>query len=130
MLTFAGKDMRMKLCWRLLFCSAALFFAVNLHAQDEDQPKDAEGCKDSPLITRLPGSIIHSCDNKEFEQADLPMGYDQDGNALSKHVEGEYHFWDVGTRDGVSDIQVFRNFQAAMKTGGFTIDYASSPGQL
>jgi len=108
----------------ILLCSAVLF-GMNLAAQDDDKPQDAEGCKDSPLITRFPGSIIHSCDNKEYEQADLPLGDDK-----IKHVEGEYHYWDIGTRDGTSEIQVFRNFQTAIRNAGFTIDYANSPEQI
>jgi OmpA-OmpF porin, OOP family len=104
--------------------TATLLIAVPVRAQD-DQRKDAEGCKDSPLITRFPGSIINSCDNKEYEQADFPMPNDQ-----TKHVEGEYHYWDIATRDGTSEIQVFRNFQTAIKNAGFTIDFTSSPGQI
>jgi hypothetical protein len=72
----------MKACLRLLLCICLLFLAKDLRAQDDDKPKDAEGCKDSPLITRFPGSIINSCENKEFEQADFPLGSDKDGNAL------------------------------------------------
>jgi OOP family OmpA-OmpF porin len=97
---------------------------MNLRAQD-DKPKDAEGCKDSPLITRFPGSIINSCDNKEYEQADFPLGDDK-----VKHVEGEYHQWDIATREGTSEIQVFRNFQTALKNAGLTIDYTLSPAQI
>jgi len=89
---------------------------MNLRAQD-DKPKDAEGCKDSRLITRFPGSILNSCDNKEYEQADFPLGDDK-----VKHVEGEYHQWDFTTREGTSEIQVFRNFQTALKNAGLTID--------
>ena len=80
-----------------------MFFGANLQAQDDDKPQDAEGCKDSPLVTRFPGSIIHSCEAKEYEEADLPMGNDKDGNALTRHVEGDYHSWDIVTREGVSD---------------------------
>jgi len=121
----------MKIFVSVIFCSAVLLFGSNVRAQDDDdKPRDAEGCKDSPLVTRFPGSIIHSCDNKEYEQADFPMGSDKDGNALTKHVEGDYHSWDIGTREGVSEIQVFRNFQTALKAAGFVIDYANSPEQL
>jgi hypothetical protein len=71
----------------LLLCCALLIFAsvVQLHAQD------AKGCKDSPLITRMPGSTIRFCKDEEFGQADLPLA----GNK-QKHVEGEYHV--VGIR--------------------------------
>jgi outer membrane protein OmpA-like peptidoglycan-associated protein len=110
---------------RVLLCSALLFCAANLRAQEEDKPKDAEGCKESPLITRFPGSIINSCDNKEYEQADFPLA-----NDTVKHVEGEFHSWDIATREGTSEIQVFRNFQTALKNAGFTIDYTLSPAQI
>ena len=109
---------------RTVLCSTVLFCAVNLCAQD-DKPQDAEGCKDSPLITRFPGSVISSCDNKEYEQADFPFGDDK-----VKHVEGDYLSWDMTTREGTSEIQVFRNFQNAMKNAGLTIDYVLSPSQI
>ena len=102
--------------------AGVLALSISAFAQD-DTPTDAEGCKDSALITRMPGSIIHSCDNKEYEQADMPTGAD-----ATKHLEGEYHYWDYGTREGVSEIQVFRNFETALKQGGFKIVYEQSPG--
>jgi OOP family OmpA-OmpF porin len=115
----------MKFLLSLLLCVAVCLPVSTLRAQEDDKPKDAEGCKDSPLITRFPGSIIHSCDNKEYEQADFPIADSQ-----QKHLEGEYHSWDIATREGTSEIQVFRNFQNALKTAGFAIDYANSPQQL
>jgi hypothetical protein len=60
---------------RAILYGTRLLFAWNLAAQDDDKPKDAEECKDSPLITSL--------------LADDKM----------KHVEGEYHYWDNGTRE-------------------------------
>jgi len=116
----------MKRISSILLLLAVTLFASNLRAQDE-APTDAEGCKDSPLITRMPGSIIHSCENKEYEQAKMPTGKDSDGNVVEKTVEGEYHYWDYGTREGVSEIQVFRNFETALKQGGFNLVYEDAP---
>ncbi len=113
----------MKLVGYLLLSGAMAFFAPALHSQDQDY----EGCKDSPIITRMPGSTIHSCDNKEFEQATVVVAKDKDGNETEKTIEGEYHYWDYGTREGVSQLQVFRNFEAALKRAGFTIVYEDSP---
>ncbi len=110
-----------------LLISTFLCLSVGLFAQD-DAPTDAEGCKDSQLVSRMPGSLIHSCDNKEFEQATMPIGKDAEGNVTEKTFEGEFHSWDYGTRDGVSEIQVFRNFETALKQGGFKIIYEDSPG--
>jgi hypothetical protein len=82
---FSGQSQHMRFLLRLMLGMVRCVSVTTLHAQDDDKPKDAEGCKDSPLITRFPGSIIHSCDNKEFEQADFPMADSQ-----QKHLEGEY----------------------------------------
>jgi outer membrane protein OmpA-like peptidoglycan-associated protein len=88
------------------------------------QEPDAEGCKDSLMITRMPGSKINSCESKEFDQVTLPM------EPSEKVVEGEVRTWDYGTREGVTPIQVFRNIETALKRAGFTIDYEMSPGEI
>jgi OmpA-OmpF porin, OOP family len=106
-------------------CFALLMIAPALIAQE-----DAEGCKDSPMISRMQGSKIASCDNKEFDQVTFDLPPDADGNAKQKVVEGEVHTWDYGTREGVSEIQVLRNIESALKRAGFTIDYENSPEQL
>lgn len=109
----------------LLVSLALAFAARDLPAQSAD----AEGCKDSPLITRFPGSTISSCDNKEYEQAEMSVK-DKDGSPIPKTVEGEYHSWDYVTREGVSEIQIFRNFENALKSAGFTLDYELSPSEI
>jgi flagellar motor protein MotB len=113
----------MRIIPHVLLCGALVLTVPSLRAQDQD----AEGCKDSPIITRMPGSTIHSCENKEFEQATLVVAKDKDGNETEKTIEGEYHYWDYGTREGVSEIQVFRNFETALKKAGFTLVYEDSP---
>ncbi len=102
-----------------------LMFSQTLHSQD---PTDSEGCKDSTLVTRMPGASIHSCDNKEYDQFDITV--DGKDDVPKKHVEGEMHTWDYGTREGVSQIQVFRNLDTALRSGGFHIVYEDSPGYI
>jgi outer membrane protein OmpA-like peptidoglycan-associated protein len=105
--------------------------AVSLRAQDaqpEAQP-DSEGCKDSPLITRMSGSFIASCNNKDYDQFTMPVGKNADGE-IDKTFEGEYHDWTYNTREGTSEIQVFRNVETAVKKGGFTIDFSNPTGAL
>jgi OOP family OmpA-OmpF porin len=96
----------------LLWCCALLIRATVMQAQD------AKGCKDSPLITRMPGSTIRFCRDAEFDRADLPLG-----GGKQKHVEGEYHVVGYQARDGATELQVFRNIEAALKSAGWTIDY-------
>jgi len=102
---------------RLLVCCISLIFlgGVAVRAQD------AKGCKDLPVITRFPGSILSSCKDTEFDQADLPMA------GKPKHVEGDYHFLNYNPKPGVTPIQLFRNIETALKTAGFAVDYESSP---
>ena len=114
--------------WSFVFSLAAI--APSVFAQDADKPADAEGCKDSPLIVRMPGSVIQTCENKEFEQFTFQVSKDKDGNIIEKKLEGEFHSWDYGTREGVSEIQVFRNFETALKQGGFKIVYEDSPSTI
>ena len=103
-----------------------LSFAMTSRAQEPD----AEGCKDSPLITRMPASIINNCDNKEFDQAQLPTGHSANGDLVYKTLEGEYHHWTYNTGPGVGVVQVFRNIESALKRAGMTIDYEESPGLI
>ncbi len=79
---------------------------------------DAEGCQDSALVTRFPGSEIRTCEDKEFNSADMSMP-----NGATKTLEGEYHNWDYAAREGTSAVQVLRNFQNALRQAGFTIDF-------
>lgn len=115
----------MKLFLRLCLCSFLLSPMAALLAQE-----DAEGCRDSAVITRMPGSTINSCDKKEFDQFTFPLGQDSAGNDRQKIVEGELYTWDYYTREGVSEIQVFRNIEAALKRAGYAIDFETSPVQI
>src|SRR5438309_6111875 len=115
---------------RLLALVLAVLVVTTPVIAQEDAPQDAENCKDSPIITRMPGSTIHSCENKEFEQVKMPVSKSADGEVTEKTLEGEYHSWDYGTREGVSEIQVFRNFETALKHSGLKIVYEDSPGTI
>jgi OOP family OmpA-OmpF porin len=116
----------------LLFISLLIMFTVVplARAQDADAPQDAEGCKDSSLVTRFPGSHINSCENKEYEQTEMPVKTDANGGAVTQTFEGEYHYWDYGTRDGLSEIQLFRNFETALQSAGFHIEYEDKPEKI
>jgi outer membrane protein OmpA-like peptidoglycan-associated protein len=105
----------------LVLCLAFTALPLSSLAQE-----DAEGCKDSPLITRMPGSSIQRCDKKEYDQFDLTVGT-KDGEDQTKHVEGPLESWGYGTREGVSEIQVFRNMENALRTGGFQVVFERSP---
>ena len=109
------------------FLGYLLLFSSALLAQDP--PQDAENCKDSPLVSRFAGGHINGCDHKEYEEITARIGT-KDGETVEKKLGGEYWYWDYATREGVSDIQVFRNFETAIRRAGFTIDWSESPGAI
>jgi OmpA-OmpF porin, OOP family len=112
---------------RKCFAGFYIFLALVL-APGMTHAQDAEGCKDSPLITRLPGSTISSCEHQEFGQATMPVG--KPGDPTDKTVEGDYQHWIYTTREGINQTQVYRNILDALKLAGFQIDYLGAPEQL
>jgi outer membrane protein OmpA-like peptidoglycan-associated protein len=85
------------------------------------QQKDAEGCKDSPLITRFPGSWISKCKDMADDKFTFEMG-----NAKpKKEIEGEFHQIAYNFPKTASKAQVVRNLNTALRTAGYTFDYDS-----
>jgi hypothetical protein len=81
------------------------------HAQ-----KDAEGCKDHPLFTRMPNFYLSDCEEKDFDKAEFR---DEKGKTIE--VEGKLHRADYWIREGYkapSDLHILRNFQNAIKKIG------------
>ena len=87
---------------------------------------DSRRPPDSPLITRFPGSTIGACKDVDFDQFSFPLPAGK-----KKQAEGEFHFVSYTAKPGVvSPIQLFRNVETALKTGGFTVDFENSPDSL
>jgi OOP family OmpA-OmpF porin len=101
----------------------AIALCVLAHDARAQEP-DAEGCKDSPLISRMAGSSIDRCDKKEFDQVEMVTAL-KDGNQERKTFEGAVQTWTYTSRTGVTTIQIFRNIQTAIRRAGFSIDYES-----
>jgi len=108
--------------------AGSCFFLMLILTPVALQAQDAEGCKDSPLISRMPGSTIGNCEHQDFNQATMPAG--KPGDPTDKTVEGDYQHWSYTTRENTTQIQVFRNMENALKQAGFQIDYENTPEQL
>jgi len=118
---------------RKILLSAALvslFVAAPLRAQDSALAQDADGCKESPLISRFTGSHISSCEDLADQKVDVQIGSEKDGSVSTKTIEGEYHNWVISTRDGVSEAELFDDFEAALQSDGLRIDYENKPSAL
>jgi len=87
------------------------------------QPEDVEGSKDHPLISRYPGSIIKYYDAKEFDEYILPLSKLDEERKLSKpqHLEGKITRITYKAPEGRSTLEIYRNYELALKKAGFEI---------
>jgi outer membrane protein OmpA-like peptidoglycan-associated protein len=101
-----------------LFLSALVLFSFSFaNAQD-----DVEGCKDYPLFNRMPNFVIKECEEREFEAYQFQTGFSTEENDKTENVEGKrfYYYYELNDQkkdEGVviSALQIFRNFENAMK---------------
>jgi outer membrane protein OmpA-like peptidoglycan-associated protein len=82
--------------------------------------QDAEGCKDSPLIGRFPGSVITNCKNMDDDKFTFTLD-----NSKKKDVEGEFHQIEYRFPKTASKAQVVRNMNTAIRKAGYTMVYDS-----
>ena len=71
----------------LIFLSSLLLFVPALA---QTNPDDAENCKDSPIIARMPGSKINSCENKEYNSSRFSSSRMQTAMQLRKRLKGNF----------------------------------------
>jgi outer membrane protein OmpA-like peptidoglycan-associated protein len=99
----------------VLAAAVVMIFAVGAWSQN-----DAAGCKDSPILTRFPGSYIASCTNKDDDAASFPIA-----NKPKLELEGKletiiYQFPRTATLP-----QVVRNLNTALRTAGYISDFGA-----
>jgi len=95
-------------------------------------PQDVEGSRDHPLISRYPGSIISGYDVKEFNEYVLPLGkLDKDGKLTkSQKLEGKVYQIKYAAPEGRSLLEIYRNYELALKKGGFEILFSLSSREV
>ena len=93
------------------------------------QDQDVEGSSDHPLISRYPGSYIAKYLSKEFDEFSLPLGPVDEENTITKnqHLEGKITRIVYVAPPGRSVLEVFRNYQAALRNGGFVTLFTCGP---
>ena len=90
--------------------------------------QDAEGSKDHPLISRYPGSHISTYLAKEFDEFTLPLSKSTDMKfSRNQHLEGKITRIAYVAPGGRSVLEVFRNYQGALKKAGFEVLFACGP---
>jgi hypothetical protein len=106
--------------------AAGLFLALAA-APAAAQSKDVEGSKDSPLASRYPGSIIDNYKTKQFDEFNFPIGpVTSQGMPKSLHLEGKITRISYTYPQDRSPLEVYRNYESALKSAGFETVFACS----
>ena len=82
-------------------------------------PRDAKGCVESKVVTRMPGCVISRCENKDFAAADMPRVK----NERDHQVEGRLDRTIYRCPTDKSPLELGRNTEAALKNAGFNVFY-------
>jgi len=112
---------------RTVFVAGLLIGLAAPFAAAQDQ--DVEGSKDHPLISRYPGSYIAKYLTKEFDEFALPLGPVDVENTITKNqpLEGKITRIVYVAPAGRTVLEVFRNYQDALKKGGFETLFTCGP---
>ncbi len=110
----------------LRFAVLLLLLSAPLHAAD---PK---GSADHPMISRYQGAEIIRYETRAFESVELVsapiVAYDHRRTAANDdsytRVEGRYTRIAYAAPQGRTSVEVFRNYEEALKAGGFEIVFS------
>jgi OmpA-OmpF porin, OOP family len=106
--------------WRTLVgvCVVAVLSAGPAQAQTTD----LKGSKDHALITRYPGSVITAYRVIEYDEFNLPLGKVADDKLTkAERLEGKITRIEYAAPLGRSLLELYRNYESALKSGGFQI---------
>jgi OOP family OmpA-OmpF porin len=94
-------------------------FAIPAYGQDPNEP-DEDGCKPSPLVTKMTGCRIFQCEKKDFDAYDVVVNKAGD----TKTLEGSGDHLKFVCQASTSQLQLFRNAEAALRKSGYTIVFS------
>lgn len=111
------------------FLAITLLAAPIVSAQASDIPAhDVAGARDHPMVSRFSGSVIAGYQSLEYAEAVFPMGQarwsEPDHFLKTNHVEGKVTRIFYVAPKGKTDLEVYRNFEAALGAAGFKVTYA------
>ncbi|MFW6160993.1 MAG: OmpA family protein [Acidobacteriota bacterium] len=97
--------------------------ATAASAPISEAQEDAEGSKDHPLLSRYEGSYILGYEHIDYDRLVLPAGLEGEEMSESVEAEGEVTRILYVAPEGLSSLQVHRNYQMALSDAGFTTVY-------
>jgi len=103
--------------WKMLVASLVLSTCAILAPA---QAKDVDGSKDSPLVSRYPGSVIIDYIAHNFDEFNLPVGIvTSKGEPKFQVIEGKTTLIKYANPQGRSSLEIDRNYEDALKKAGF-----------
>jgi hypothetical protein len=86
---------------------------------------DAQGCRDVPVLQRLPGCTIHECRMRDYDEAELQSGpVDASGDFPKALVDGELAVVTYACPASLRLADIARQAQAALRRSGFSFVHA------
>ncbi len=96
----------------------ALAFCLTLVIQScFAQVQDAAGCKDSPLISRYPGSVLEMCAHRDDDSYSFATA-----DRKTKAIEGDFTHIEYRFPKGVTTAPVLRNLVSALHSAGYIFE--------
>ena len=102
-------------------CALAILTATAGFAM---RTEDIRGSADHPLVSRYPGTLIGEYHQVAFDEFTLPLGRPKPGSNVldkSQHLEGKITNIVYEAPAGRSILEIYRNYESALKTGGFQV---------
>ncbi len=116
--------------------AGAIFFPARCLAQDNSDPETGElkennaGCPDLAVLSKVPSSLIVSCEKRDSAEVTLPMAPDPQGYGREKSVHGPYEFREYQIHDADQQEQAFDTLTRLLGIAGFTVKYSSNPSTI
>jgi hypothetical protein len=88
---------------------------------------DAEGCRDLPVLQRIPGCEIRECRTRDYDEAELQSGpVDRSGDFPKAFVDGQLAVVTYACPASLRLPDIARQSQSALRRAGYSFVYAGS----
>lgn len=89
--------------------------------------QDVEGCKDNPMFSRMPNTVIGEC-SSNYDEMEIPMGDDKKETKEGTRTAISY-VYELEEATAPSFFQIVKNFEnAILKTAGKKVYYSKDAG--
>ena len=122
--------------WTLLCLIGVAFLCASpVLAEFQWTEVEVENSQDHPMFSRFPGAIIAAYSVRSFDEYVFPVGsgVGDDGESLTESLDLEGKITRIqygGISSDHSTLEIFRNYETAMKTAGFEVLFQAKAKDL